>query len=68
MKKFTPDVQASDAVLKPKLLDQLKRCIRANYYSLRTEEAYVYWTRWFIRFHGLRDLAEMGAAEVNIFL
>ena len=68
MKKFTPNVQASDAVLKPKLLDQLKCCIRNKYYSLRTEEAYVYWARWFIRFHGLRHPAEMGAAEVNTFL
>ena len=57
---MTSNVQASDAVLKPKLLDQLKRCIRDKYYSLRIEEAYVYWARWFIRFHGLRHPAEMG--------
>ncbi|MFZ6674829.1 phage integrase N-terminal SAM-like domain-containing protein [Undibacterium sp. Xuan67W] len=68
MKNVTPHVQASDEILKPKLLDQLKRCIRDKYYSLRTEEAYVYWARWFIRFHGLRHPAEMGAAEVNAFL
>ena len=43
MKNVTPNVQASDAVLKPKLLDQLKRCIRDKYYSIRTEEAYVYY-------------------------
>jgi hypothetical protein len=30
----------------------LSRCIRANHYSLRTERAYVYWARWYIRFHG----------------
>ncbi|MBC3862611.1 hypothetical protein H8K32_10905 [Undibacterium jejuense] len=45
MKNVTPNVQASDAVLKPKLLDQLKRCIRDKYYSLRNEETYVYWAR-----------------------
>ncbi|MFZ6689208.1 hypothetical protein ACO0K0_15805 [Undibacterium sp. SXout11W] len=49
MKNVTPNVQASDAVLKPKLLDQLKRCIRDKYYSLRNEETYVYWARWVIR-------------------
>ncbi len=68
MKNVTPNIQASDAASKPKLLDQLKRCIRDKYYSLRTEEAYVYWARWFIRFHGLRHPAEMGATEVRAFL
>ena len=52
----------------PKLLEQVKRCIRDKHYSLRTEEAYVYWVRWFIRFHGLRHPAEMGAPEVRMFL
>lgn len=52
----------------PKLLEQVKRCIRDKHYSLRTEEAYVYWVRWFIRFHGLRHPAEMGASEVRLFL
>ena len=35
---------------------------------MRTEEVYVYWARWFIRFHGVRHPAEMGAAEVQAFL
>ncbi|HYD59503.1 MAG TPA: integron integrase [Noviherbaspirillum sp.] len=52
----------------PKLLEQLRRCIRDMHYSMRTEEAYVYWSRWFIRFHGLRHPAEMGASEVQAFL
>ncbi|GAB3554070.1 class 1 integron integrase IntI1 [Noviherbaspirillum agri] len=52
----------------PKLLDQLRRCIRDKHYSFRTEETYVYWARWFIRFHGLRHPSEMGAAEVQSFL
>jgi hypothetical protein len=38
----------------PKLLDQVRRCIRNKHYSLRTEEAYVDWIRWYIRFHGLK--------------
>ena len=45
-----------------RLLDQLRERIRALHYSLRTEEAYVYWCRAFIRFHRLRHPAEMGAA------
>jgi hypothetical protein len=38
----------------PKLLNRIKNCIRDKHCSLRTEEAYVYWIRWHIRFHGLR--------------
>lgn len=48
--------------------NQLRRCIRDNHYSLRTERVYVYWARWYIRFHGLRHPAEMGAAEIQAFL
>jgi integron integrase len=52
----------------PKLLDQVRRCIRDKHSSLRTEEAYVYWIRWFIRFHDLRHPMEMGSEEVKAFL
>jgi integron integrase len=52
----------------PKLLDQLRERIRYLHYSRRTEQAYVHWCRAFIRFHGLRHPAEMGAAEVETFL
>jgi integron integrase len=51
-----------------KILDQLRERIRYLHYSLRTEETYVYWVRFFIRFHQLRHPAEMGAQEVEAFL
>lgn len=64
-----PNIQPqTESEKPPKLLDQLKRCIRDKHYSLRTEETYVYWARWFIRFHGLRHPAEMGGPEVQAFL
>jgi len=53
---------------KPRLLDRLREQIRIRHYSLRTEAAYVYWVRAFIRFHKLRHPEEMGAAEVEQFL
>lgn len=56
------------SVQPPRLLDQLRRCIRDKHYSLRTERSYVYWARWYIRFHGLRHPAEMGAPEIQTFL
>lgn len=52
----------------PKLLDQLRSCIRDNHYSPRTERAYVYWARWYIRFHGLRHPMNMGGNEIRQFL
>jgi integron integrase len=51
-----------------RLLDQLRERIRYAHYSLRTEQAYVYWVRCFIHFHGLRHPRDMGGAEVQAFL
>jgi len=50
-----------------RLLDQLRERIRYPHYNLRAEEAYAYWCRAFIRFHGLRHPAEMGRPEVEAF-
>ncbi|MFT3665037.1 integron integrase [Piscinibacter sp.] len=52
----------------PRLLDLLRTQVRAQHYSLRTEQAYVHWVRGFIRFHGLRHPAELSGAEVEAFL
>ncbi|RYF30709.1 MAG: integrase, partial [Comamonadaceae bacterium] len=52
----------------PRLLGQVRERLRYLHYSLRTEESYLYWTRWFIRFHGLRHPREMGKPEVEAFL
>jgi len=51
-----------------RLLDQVRERIRYLHYSGRTEEAYVHWVRAFVRFHGLRHPADMGASEVEAFL
>ena len=51
-----------------RLLDQLREQIRYLHYSLRTEEAYVYWVKNFVRFHGLKHPRDMGQAEVEAFL
>ena len=60
----------SDAppALRPRLLDALREQIRYLHYSLRTEEAYVYWVRAFIRFHDRRHPAELAQPEVEAFL
>ena len=35
--------------LSTRLLDQLREVLRYKYYSLRTEEAYLYWVKFFVR-------------------
>lgn len=52
----------------PKLLDQVRICIRTRHYSLRTEQTYVNWIRQFILFNAKRHPAELGAAEISDFL
>jgi integrase len=52
----------------PRLLDQIRAAIRTKHYSQRTEQAYVYWTRKFILFHGKRHPIEMGETEIGQFL
>ncbi|WP_224750134.1 site-specific integrase [Halomonas sp. ML-15] len=52
----------------PKLMDRVKAAMRVKRYSPRTEKTYCYWIRLFIRFHGVRHPASMGASEVRVFL
>lgn len=52
----------------PRLLDQLRDLLRTRHYSIRTEEAYLGWVTRYIKFHGLRHPAELGAPELEAFL
>lgn len=52
----------------PKLLDRLRRVARTKHLSPKTEAAYAYWVRRFIRFHGIRHPAELDLGDVNEFL
>jgi integron integrase len=51
-----------------RLLGQLRERLRYMHYSLRTEQTYVHWARFFIHFHGLRHPGGMGKPEVEAFL
>ena len=51
-----------------RLLAQVRERARYLHYSLRTEKAYVYWIRFYVRWHGLKHPRDMGAAEVQAFL
>jgi integron integrase len=66
-------IHATDKHVKPtlmstRLLDQLRERLRYMHYSIRTEQVYAYWVRYFVRFHGLRHPSEMGRDEVVAFL
>jgi integron integrase len=50
------------------LLTQLREQLRYLHYSIRTEQAYLYWVRQFIHFNGLRHPRELGRQEVAQFL
>ena len=52
----------------PKLLTILRSKLRVGHYSRRTEQAYVSWTRRFVRHHGLVHPAELAEPEVVSFL
>ena len=62
MKPRNPPLQST------RLLDQLRERVRYLHYSLSTEKVYLYWVRFFIRWHGVRHPRDMGAAEVQQFL
>ena len=50
------------------LLDQVRHAIRLKHYSLRTEEAYMFWIKKYIHFHQLRHPQEMREEEIRLFL
>ena len=67
MKPGTPLLRST------RLLDQVSERIRYMHYSLKTEKAYLYWVRFFIRWSatqagGMRHPRDMGVADVEAFL
>ncbi len=73
MYRYTDSAKVAVPVLQStRLLDQLREQVRYLHYSLKTEKAYVYWARFFIRWHGrhgaMRHPRDMGQAEVQAFL
>lgn len=67
MKPGAPSLQST------RLLDQVRERVRYLHYSLKTEKAYLYWIRFFIRWSamqsgGMRHPREMGVADVEAFL
>lgn len=49
-------------------IESIRAVIRTKQYSLKTEKSYLYWVKYFIRFHHLKHPNEMGNREVEAFL
>lgn len=62
------NTRSEDRPAPPRLLDQVRERARYLHYSLRTEKAYVYWVRMFVRWSGMRHPRDMGEPEVRAFL
>lgn len=52
---------------KPRLLDQVRNCMRLQRMSPNTINTYITWIKQFIHHHKLRHPAEMGVVEIGQF-
>lgn len=52
----------------PKLMDQVSIVCRRRHFSRRTEEAYCFWIRKYIRFHSLKHPRELGVAGIAPYI
>ena len=62
------DNTESPVANKPRLLERVRQSLRVQHYSLRTEESYLYWIRYYIRFHKKRHPETMSEKEIECFL
>ena len=50
------------------VFEKLKAEIRIRHYSIRTEQAYVNWTRRFLQFHGMKPFDDLDAVSIRSYL
>src|SRR5207247_4291321 len=68
VRRFLPALLICDMTGPLKLLARLREAIRVRHYSRRTEKAYVWWVRRYVRFCGVRHPRELGPTDVTRFL
>lgn len=49
-------------------MDSVRQAVQVRHYSIRTEKAYLYWVRYFIKFNGMRHPKDLGEDDVARFL
>ena len=57
-----------NANTKPKLLDDVRTVCRLRHMSIRTEQAYVYWIKRYVQFHGIKHPLSLDESHVRDFL
>lgn len=62
------DGQAENVAGRPRLLEAVRSRLRLKHYSLRTEQAYLYWIRRYIHANGRRHPRELDGVAVECFL
>ena len=53
---------------RPRLLAEVRKRLRLKHYSLRTEQAYLYWVRRYIRASGRKHPRELDGVAIEAFL
>jgi integron integrase len=53
---------------KPRLLDQVRNCIRRRHYSIRTEQSYIDWIKRYIYFHNKQHPKNLNESHLTEFL
>ena len=64
----TPVLNDDGMPARPRLLAEVRARLRLKHYSLRTEQAYLYWIRRYIRAMGRKHPRELDGAAVEAFL
>lgn len=64
----TPVVEGDQWPERPRLLEEVRKRLRLKHYSLRTEQAYLYWIRRYIRASGRRHPRELDGVAIEAFL
>ena len=64
----TPVTGSGEWPERPKLLAEVRARLRVKHYSMRTEQAYLYWIRRYIRATGRRHPRELDGKAVTAFL
>ena len=49
-------------------LNSIRQNMRTLGYSIRTEKTYIYWIKYFIRFHGRQPPSTLSAEHIKSFL
>lgn len=52
----------------PKLLDQVRLALRMRHYSIRTEQAYLYWIKDYILFHHKLHPSDLNEQHIGTWL